>query len=1053
MRRMRPSWGMALCALLLAGCSEDTEPTAPPVTPIDADNPDRQVLVAFYNATGGPGWDNDRNWNGVSAIGTWYGVTTNSAGFVTELSLEDNDLTGTLPAQLGNLAQLERLVLDGNRLSGRIPPELGRLGRLTMLNLRGNQLDGSIPAELGALTSLDTLDLFSNDLSGTIPPELGNLISLTRLTVGWNELSGPIPPEMGRLVNATYMNFSLNEHTGTIPPELGGLESIELLSVSRNNLTGTIPPELGGLETLERLYLYDNRLSGPIPPALGQLSRLDLLWIHMNELSGPMPDEFANLTALEVLRAYENRLSGEIPSSLRKLPLRELWLHDNAFSGRLPTEIGEVGTLEYLTLDRNAELSGLLPRSLLALDYLETLTFADTGLCEQIDDEFQKWLQGVPRRSDGECDPGEVERLALATFHRLTDGPSWVNGRAWGSDAELGDWHGVVTENGQVVELSLADNSLSGPLAAEVANLAELRVLDVAENDLSGAFPGAIAGLRELTELRVGGNAGLEGALPFALRRLERLRVLDHQGTGLCASPSDNFQAWYATVAETAGAICDNPEQVAVAVPMVYLTQSVQTPSRGVRLVANRDALLRAFVTAEEPRGFFEPEVVAVFTDPAGAEVHRTTMTRDDNQIPAETDEGDLDISYNAVIPGHVIVPGVELVVEVDPEGTLPLAPESQTRFPAEGSDSLLVVAVSPLELTLVPVMEAAQPDTSVLSWVNGVSAESPHLALLRYSFPLAGFNPKSHEAYYTSLDLTTEDGQHALLNEIEALRTSESGTGHYYGVAASVNGFVRGWGRLPGWIGIGQASPVTLAHEVGHNLSLRHAPCGGPENIDPAYPYPDGGIGVWGYDFHDATAMSPERSKDLMTYCRPNVWLSDFYFEKVIDYRARVATDVAGARAGAAGAASDMLVLWGGVVGGVLRLDPVFSMHTAARLPDRSGPYRIRGSGRAGRSLFSLDFEPGEDGNGGRHFFFAVPIEADWADALERITLTGPEGTVVVERDDERRISIVTERGSGRIRAILRDWNGALPAGLTGDPELGVATTWDLADAVRLRR
>ena len=54
-----------------------------------------------------------------------------------------------------------------------------------------------------------------------------------------------------------------------------------------------------------------------------------------------------------------------------------------------------------------------------------------------------------------------------------------------------------------------------------------------------------------------------------------------------------------------------------------------------MRLVANRDALLRAFVTAEEPRGFFEPEVLAVFTGQAGDEVHRAVMTRDANQIPA----------------------------------------------------------------------------------------------------------------------------------------------------------------------------------------------------------------------------------------------------------------------------------------------------------------------------------------------------------------------------------------------------------------------------------
>ncbi len=1045
-----------LVAAFAAGCSEEAEPVAPPpVTPVDADNPDRQVLIDFYSATGGAGWEEDRNWNSPNAIGTWYGVDTNAEGSVVELVLDDNNLTGTLPAGLGSLAELRRLVLDGNSLTGRIPPDLGNLGRLTILNLRGNSLAGSIPAQLGALASLDTLDLFGNDLSGPIPPSLGDLGSLIRLTLGWNELTGTLPAELGRLDNAIYMNFSLNQLTGTIPPELGDLESIQLLSVSRNNLTGTIPAELGDLATLDSLFLYRNQLSGEIPAALGQLSRLNLLWIHENNLTGAIPDAFAALTELEVVRAYENRLSGEIPSFLGGFPLTHLLLHDNDFSGRLPREIGRIGTLAYLTLNDNERLSGLLPRGLMDLEYLEMLRFADTGLCPQVDDEFQEWLQAVPSRTGEACDPSRLERFALAEFHELTGGESWDDRSAWGSDADVGSWYGVGAEAGRVVGLSLADNGLAGPLAPEIGNLGELMVVDLSGNELAGAFPSAIASLSELTELRVGGNAGLEGALPFGLRRLERLEALEYEDTGLCASPSANFQAWLASIPETAGAICDNPEQVTVSLATVYLTQSVQTLSGSVRLVANRDALLRAFVTAEEPRGFFEPEVVAVFAGPGGDEVHRVVMTRDANQIPAEADEGDLKLSYNAVVPAEVVTPGVRMVVEVDPEGDLPLAAESRTRFPEEGSDSLEVVAVPPMRLTLVPVVEAAQPDTSVLAWTRGVNRDSPHLGLLRHAFPFSEFNVFPHAVYTTSLDLTTEDGQHGLLNEMDALRTSEGGTGYYYGVAASVNGFVRGWGRLPGWVGIGQASATTLAHEVGHNLNLRHAPCGNPANVEPTFPYRDGSIGVWGYDFRNGNTVSPDRSKDIMTYCttRFRPWLSDFYFEKVIDYRANLAGDAAGAGGAAAQPPGEMLVLWGGVLGGEMRLDPPFSMRTTARLPEVSGPYRILASGADGRTLFSLVFAPGEDEFGGKHFFFAVPIEPGWAGSLERITLVGPEGVVVIDGEDDRAITVVTERGSGRLRAILRDWEGPLPAALASDPGVAAETTRGLGEAVRLRR
>ena len=1039
-RRRSRFWVVGFCTVLLTVCSDDpaTPALPPPPPPEDTDTADRAALIALYNATNGTLWSEERNWNTPRSIRNWHGVVTNRDGFVTELVLSENDLSGTLPPELGDLAQLRRLVLDDNQLTGPIPPELGRLGQLTKLDLQRNSLNGTIPPELGKLAQLTKLDLQRNSLNGTIPAELGalsrldslllhrnelsgpipaalaNLGSLRTLLLAWNQLSGSLPPELGNLGNLIYMTVSRNELTGTIPPELANLSAIQILSVSRNNLTGTIPSELGDLATLKELYLYDNELTGEVPVSLASLSGLETLWIHENQLAGPLPEEFGNVTALQQLRVADN-----------------------------------------------PGLTGLLPRSMIAIEFLRRLSFGTTGLCAQIDDEFQEWLRTIPDVDGTDCDVGRVERLVLTSLHDLTGGSSWANRGAWGTDAPLGGWHGVATEDGRVVEVVLPANGLSGRLPAEIANLTELTVVDLTGNDLSGAVPSAVAGLQELTELRVGRNLGLEGALPFALRQLERVRVLLYDGTRLCASPSPDFQAWYTAIEQTAGAICDNPDQVTVSLPMVYLTQSVQTPSRRVRLVANRDALLRAFVTAEEPRGFFEPEVVAVFTGPAGGEVHRVVMTRDANRIPAEAEEGDLELSYNAVIPADIIVPGVEMVVEVDPEGTLPLTAESETRFPDAGSHSLNVVKVPPMQLTLVPVMEVAEPDTSVLEWVRGISADSPEVGLLKHAFPFAEFSVRRHSAHYTSLDLTTESGQHRLLNELNALRASDGGTGYYYGVgtgyyygvAASVNGFVRGYGLLPGWVGMGQASPVTLAHEVGHNLSLRHAPCGDPNGVDQAFPYPEGSIGVWGYDFGNGSVVSPDQSEDIMTYCFSWPWLSDYNFEKVIDHRAQLAAAATSARLAASNPPSDMLVLWGGAMDGELWIEPVFSMRAAARLPEARGPYRIRGTASDGQPLFSLDFTPGEDEYGGKHFFFTVPIEVDWEDSLQRITLTGPEGLAYLDQADERRITVVTERGTGHIRAILRDWEGVPPSVLSDAVDLEVRTTRRLREAVRLRR
>ena len=52
-----------------------------------------------------------------------------------------NELSGTIPSELGNLANLERLLLAGNRLSGSIPPELGNLANLEYLYLEGQPVE------------------------------------------------------------------------------------------------------------------------------------------------------------------------------------------------------------------------------------------------------------------------------------------------------------------------------------------------------------------------------------------------------------------------------------------------------------------------------------------------------------------------------------------------------------------------------------------------------------------------------------------------------------------------------------------------------------------------------------------------------------------------------------------------------------------------------------------------------------------------------------------------------------------------------------------------
>ena len=73
---------------------------------------DRDVLMALYNATDGPNWANKTNWLSDRPLGEWHGVPTDANGRVTELNLNQNELSGVIPAELGSLANLQGLYLS-----------------------------------------------------------------------------------------------------------------------------------------------------------------------------------------------------------------------------------------------------------------------------------------------------------------------------------------------------------------------------------------------------------------------------------------------------------------------------------------------------------------------------------------------------------------------------------------------------------------------------------------------------------------------------------------------------------------------------------------------------------------------------------------------------------------------------------------------------------------------------------------------------------------------------------------------------------------------------
>ncbi len=966
------------------------------------DETEKLVLEALYNAMNGPGWTLSDGWLEAEDLARWYGVSTDSVtGRISGLDLTGNRLSGQLPDALGRLSNLKELRIGDNDLVGRLPIPLTEV-RLQELDYRDTSLCvpdnagfrawlAGIPrhsgtgAECAPLTEREALEGLYRNTRGPNWSESGGWLTdaplaewkgvetnaagqVVALRLRGRGLSGSLPDELGRLSELSELqelDLSYNRFSGSIPPGLASLGRLQALRLQSNQLSGEIPPELGRLSELQELNLSDNRFSGSIPPGLAGLGRLQELLVGGNQLSGGIPPELGRLSELRVLSLANSQLSGSIPPELGDLRrLEYLDLSRSRLTGAIPGQFGKLGELRILRLSEN-HLTGAIPSEVANLARLRRLDLSRNRLTGLI--------------------PSGLGELANLT------------------------------------ELHLGDNQLAGPLLVELGRAGSLESLDLRSNALTGPIPPGYSNLSGLESVILAHNPGLAGPLPSGLAALGRLERFMAGGTGLCLPADSGLDAWFVAIADGYLARCREG-------PSVYLTQATQSWGHPVPLLAGQPALLRVFVTAPSGSAATMPDVTATF-HVDGTERHTVRIPASAQIIPAEVVEGDLAASANAEIPAEVITPGLEMVIEVDPDGKLDSTLGVTKRIPESGRMPVEVRAVPPFQLTLIPFLWEGVADSSVVQSVNEMAedASGQHEAFrrVRALLPVSELAVTAHEPVSMS-----HSDPHKLLAQIEAMRLMEGGSGYWMGVVERRPGaevFWRpGYGQIGGRVSIaGPRAANTMAHELGHNLGLRHAPCGSPGGVDPWFPSSDGHIEAWGFDL-ERSVLVPPTTPDLMSYCgASNQWISGYHLSKALAHR--LAND--GVAAAALAAKTDpvrTILLWGGRdEDGVPYLDPAFVVDAAPSLPTAGGEYAIEGRTADGNSIFAFTFDmpvsvhaEGE----ATSFVFALPVQAGWDNALASVTLSGPGGSAALDENTDRPMAILRDPQTGRVRAFPRD-------------------------------
>lgn len=319
---------------------------------------EREALIAIYNAAGGDNWENNTNWCSNKPVGEWYGVATDTKGFVTSIGFYNNHEVGYIPKEVGQLSNLTSLSFDfDDYQQDALPVELGDLKNLTSFQFiymtydvdsqgeticKNNQIyfpdaicdcesltslqllvDGGIKNgitnSIGKLKKLNSLTIWARNVSEALPEELFELTSLRSLAVLYKNL-GEVPNSISNLSGLKELTLS-SPHN--IPESLGDLVNLESLSIQilAKNIEVSVPASISNLSNLRDLRIYIPYSSFSIIPEIGLLTGLIHLEYH-GHLTGSIPEELGNLINLKYLclsSPFGGGLEGEIPNSVKHL--------------------------------------------------------------------------------------------------------------------------------------------------------------------------------------------------------------------------------------------------------------------------------------------------------------------------------------------------------------------------------------------------------------------------------------------------------------------------------------------------------------------------------------------------------------------------------------------------------------------------------------------------------------------------------------------------------------------------------------------------------------
>ncbi|MEM7657379.1 MAG: T9SS type A sorting domain-containing protein [Bacteroidota bacterium] len=397
---------------------------------------DSLALVDLYDDCGGANWTGYDTWlNG--PIGTWEGVTVDSAlQRVSHVSFKGMNLTGSLPASLGNM----------DEMSGKIE------------------------------FHDDT------DLTGTLPAFLWNWTKVDRFQLKRSGITAIDTTGMSGMVNLTEYNTEANPISGMVPGVIFTLPAMEKIYL-HNCEYDALPPELTMLSGMTRLYLNGNQLTD-IPDMSGMTwgsgakirFQDNALTFEDLEMNMPLTND-ANVAefnyspqAMVGTESYTYPAAGDPVSLMSNVGGTSnvyTWIKDG-------TPVGSMANYDIAAFDADMHSGtyyALVQNSaVMGLD----ITTANTSLFASALDQ---------------------DSLALVDLYNTCGGTNWVGFDTW-LNGPLASWEGVTVDSAtqRVTHVAFKTMNLTGTLNTSLGNLTQMGGKIEFHDDslLTGELPAAI---------------------------------------------------------------------------------------------------------------------------------------------------------------------------------------------------------------------------------------------------------------------------------------------------------------------------------------------------------------------------------------------------------------------------------------------------------------------------------------------------------------------------------------------------------------------------------